>query len=87
LKKSISLGYINPVGSESQGLLEGLQSILNNLKINYEIKSRRAGDIVQEYANYYFVKNELVWLVTNYFIVNSIQTAWRFQQQLDNLTE
>jgi len=31
----------------------------NNLKINYEIKPRRAGDIVQAYADYSFAKKEL----------------------------
>ncbi|MEG0852126.1 MAG: UDP-glucose 4-epimerase GalE [Flavobacterium sp.] len=58
----------------------------NNLKINYEIKPRRAGDIVQAYADYSFAKSELDWEPKTPLQI-SMQTAWKFQQQLDKVIE
>jgi len=58
----------------------------NNLKINYEIKPRRAGDIVQAYADYSFAKTELGWEPKTH-LQTSMQTAWKFQQQLGEATE
>jgi len=58
----------------------------NDLKINYEIKPRRAGDIVQAYADYSFAKNELGWQPTTP-LQTSMQTAWKFQQQLGEVKE
>lgn len=55
----------------------------NNLKINYEIKPRRAGDIVQAYADYTLAKTELGWEPKT-TLQTSMQTAWKFQQQLNN---
>ena len=54
----------------------------NNLKINYEIKPRRAGDIVQAYADYSFAKTELGWEPETPLQI-SMQTAWKFQMQLE----
>jgi len=53
----------------------------NDLKINYEIKPRRAGDIVEAYADYSFAKTELEWEPKTP-LEASMQTAWKFQQQL-----
>ncbi len=53
----------------------------NDLKINYEIKPRRAGDIVQAFADFSFAKRELGWEpITS--LQTSMQTAWHFQQNL-----
>jgi len=58
----------------------------NYLKINYEIKPRRAGDIVEAYADYTFAKTELGWEPKT-SLHTSMQTAWKFQQQLDKVTD
>lgn len=53
----------------------------NNIKIKYEVKPRRAGDIEQAYADYSLAKEELDWQpITS--LETSMQTAWKFQQQL-----
>lgn len=53
----------------------------NNLKINYEIKPRRAGDIVQAFADFSLAKRELGWEPKT-SLQTSMQTAWRFQEKL-----
>ena len=55
----------------------------NNIKIKYEIKPRRAGDIEQAYADYSLAKQELGWEPTT-SLETSMQTAWKFQQQLQD---
>lgn len=54
----------------------------NNMKINYEIKPRRAGDIEEAYADYTLAKTELGWEPKR-SLETSMQTAWKFQQQLN----
>lgn len=53
----------------------------NNIKIKYEVKPRRTGDIEQAYADYSLAKEELNWQPTT-SLETSMQTAWKFQQQL-----
>ncbi|MBA5793793.1 UDP-glucose 4-epimerase GalE [Flavobacterium sp. xlx-214] len=55
----------------------------NSIKIKYEIKPRRAGDIEQAYADYSLAKQELDWQPTT-SLETSMQTAWQFQQQLQD---
>lgn len=55
----------------------------NNIKIKYEIKPRRTGDIEQAYADYSLSKQELGWQPTT-SLETSMQTAWKFQQQLQD---
>jgi len=58
----------------------------NNLKINYEIKPRRVGDIVQAYADFSLAKSELDWEPKT-SLQTSMQNAWKFQQKLGELAE
>jgi len=53
----------------------------NNIKIKYEIKPRRAGDIEQAYADYSLAKTELNW-EPRISLESSMKTAWKFQQYL-----
>lgn len=56
----------------------------NGIKIPYEIKPRRAGDIEQAYADYSLAQQELGWEPTTALEI-SMKTAWKFQQQLGGL--
>jgi len=52
----------------------------NGIRIPYKIKPRRAGDIVETYADYSLAHKELQWIpVTS--LETSMKTAWKFQQQ------
>ena len=84
-KNKNSLEFFNLGSGTGSTVLEILDAFekANNLKINYEIKPRRAGDIVQAYADYSFAKSELGWEPKTP-LQTSMQTAWKFQQQLDN---
>lgn len=87
-KNKSNLEFFNLGSGNGSTVLEIVTAFeqANNLKINYEIKPRRAGDIVQAYADYSFAKNELGWQPTTP-LLTSMQTAWKFQQQLGNLEE
>jgi UDP-glucose 4-epimerase len=52
---------------------------VNNIKINYEIKPRRAGDIAECYADPTKAKNELNW-EAKFDIDRMCKDAWNFQQ-------
>lgn len=54
----------------------------NGIKIPYEMKPRRAGDIVQAFADYSLAKNQLNWQPTT-SLQTSMQTSWKFQQQTE----
>lgn len=53
----------------------------NGLKINYQIKERRAGDIIEAYANNDLAAKELNWTPTT-SLAESMRTAWKWQQSL-----
>jgi len=82
-KNKSNLEFFNLGSGKGSTVLEIVNAfeIANGLKINYQIKPRRAGDIVQAYADYSFAKAELGWEPKT-SLHTSMQTAWTFQQKL-----
>ena len=82
-KNKQSLEFFNLGSGTGSTVLEIVQAFekANEIKINYDIKPRRAGDIEQAYADYTLAKEELNWEPTTP-LETSMQTAWKFQQQL-----
>lgn len=87
-KNKSNLEFFNLGSGNGSTVLEIVTAFeeANNLKINYEIKPRRVGDIVQAYADYSHAKTELGWEPTTP-LQTSMQTAWKFQQQLGSVAE
>ena len=87
-KNKSNLEFFNLGSGKGSTVLEIVNAFetANDLKINYEIKPRRAGDIVEAYADYSLAKTELGWEPKTP-LEKSMQTAWKFQQQLGELTE
>ncbi|WP_282629225.1 UDP-glucose 4-epimerase GalE [Empedobacter sedimenti] len=54
----------------------------NDLKLKYEIKERRAGDIIEAYANNSLAEKELGWKPETK-LSESMRTAWEWQKSLD----
>lgn len=84
-ENKFNLEFFNLGSGKGSTVLEIVNAFekANNLKINYEIKPRRAGDIVEAYADYSLAKTELDWEPITP-LQTSMQTAWKFQQQLQD---
>ena len=54
-----------------------------NIKLNYEIAPRRAGDVISVYADNSKAKNILGWEI-KYNITQMMKTAWDWEKKLDN---
>lgn len=54
----------------------------NHLKLNYQIKERRAGDIIEAYADNSFAEKELGWK-PEIQLAESMRTAWEWQKSLE----
>ena len=54
----------------------------NDVKLNYEIKERRAGDIIEAYANNALAEKELGWK-SEAKLSESMRTAWEWQKSLE----
>lgn len=54
----------------------------NDLKLNYQIKERRAGDIIEAYADNSFAEKELGWKPKTP-LAESMRTAWEWQKSLE----
>lgn len=82
-KNKSNLEFFNLGSGKGSTVLEIVNAFetANDIKINYEIKPRRAGDIVEAYADYSLAKTELGWEPKTP-LETSMQTAWKFQQQL-----
>lgn len=82
-KNKSNLEFFNLGSGTGSTVLEIVNAFedANGLKINYEIKPRRSGDIVQAYADYSMAKTELNWEPKTK-LQTSMQTAWKFQQKL-----
>jgi len=82
-KNKKSLEFFNLGSGQGSTVLEIIEAFnkANNVNIAYEIKARRAGDIVQAYADYSLAQSELNWQPTTP-LETSMQTAWKFQLQL-----
>jgi len=63
--------------------LEAINSFekVSQLKLNYEVGPRRAGDVISIYANNDFVKNELNWQ-PKYDLDEMMLSAWKWQLNL-----
>lgn len=85
-KNKAALEFFNLGSGTGSTVLEIVQAFenANHIKINYEIKPRRAGDIEQAYADYSLAKQELNWEPKT-SLETSMQTSWKFQQQLKDL--
>lgn len=57
---------------------------VNNLKLNYKIGPRRAGDVVKIYGSVEKAANELNWKVAK-TLEESLRDAWAWQQKISNL--
>jgi UDP-glucose 4-epimerase len=64
-------------------VLEAIHSFekVNNIKLNYEIGSRRPGDIIAIYANNDLAKNVLGWK-PKYSLDDMMSTAWKWEMRL-----
>ena len=54
----------------------------NDVKLNYEIKERRGGDIIEAYANNALAEKELDWKPETK-LSESMRTAWEWQKSLE----
>ncbi len=81
-KNKSNLEFFNLGSGTGSTVLEIVQAFekANNLKIRYEIKPRRAGDIVEAYADYSLAQTELDWQPKTP-LQTSMQTAWVFQEK------
>ena len=52
---------------------------VNNLKLNYRIAPRRAGDIIVSWADTTLANNELGWKATR-TLDQTLAAAWKWQQ-------
>ncbi|WP_312556887.1 UDP-glucose 4-epimerase GalE [Empedobacter brevis] len=53
----------------------------NDLKLNYQVKERRGGDIIEAYADNSFAEKELGWKPKTP-LAESMRTAWEWQKSL-----
>lgn len=68
------------VGSTVLEVIQAFEQV-NELKLNYQIVDRRAGDIVEAYADNTKAKNELGWTAETP-LEESMRTAWEWQKGL-----
>ena len=82
-ENSNNLEYFNLGSGKGSTVLEMIEAFenANNLKINYNILPRRAGDIQEAYADFSQAKNKLNWKPTTP-LQESMRTAWEFQKKL-----
>jgi UDP-glucose 4-epimerase len=64
-------------------VLEAINSFekVSGQKLNYEVGPRRAGDVINIYANNDFAKKELNW-IPKFNLDDMMLSAWKWQQQL-----
>ncbi len=85
-KKTESIYNIYNIGTGSgNSVLEVIRTFekVNNLKLNYEIGNRRAGDIEKIYGNVEKAASELGWKVTK-TLEDSLRDAWAWEQKLNS---
>lgn len=77
-----NLEYFNLGSGTGSTVLEMINAFekANNLKINYQILPRRAGDIQEAYADFSLAENKLGWK-PNITLQESMKTAWEFQKK------
>jgi UDP-glucose 4-epimerase len=64
-------------------VLEAINSFekVSSHKLNYEVGPRRAGDVINIYANNDFAKKELNW-IPKFNLDDMMLSAWKWQEQL-----
>jgi UDP-glucose 4-epimerase len=69
-------------------VLEAIQTFekVSGLKLNYEIGSRRAGDVIAIYANNNAALSKLGWKI-NYDITEMMDTAWKWELKLKEIAD
>jgi len=79
-----ALEFFNLGSGTGSTVLEMIQAFerANHLKIPYEMKDRRAGDIQEAYADYSLAKKELNW-EPNTPLETSMKTAWAFECKIN----
>lgn len=79
-----ALEYFNLGSGTGSTVLEMIEAFekANNLKVPYEMKDRRAGDIQEAYADYSLAKKELNW-EPNTPLETSMKTAWAFECKIN----
>ena len=82
-KNTEKLEFFNLGSGNGSTVLEIVKAFeqANNIKVPYEIKPRRSGDIEKAYADFSLAKQELGWEPKT-SLETSMKTAWKFQQQL-----
>jgi UDP-glucose 4-epimerase len=82
-KTSASCEVFNLGTGRGVTVLEAIRSFekVSNVKLNYEIGPRRAGDVVAIYANNDLAKQKLGW-TSKYTLDEMMLTAWLWEQKL-----
>lgn len=85
-KNKANLEFFNLGSGTGSTVLEIVDAFekANHIKINYEIKPRRAGDIQEAYADYSLAKQELNW-EPKVSLQESMKTAWKFQNKVKDM--
>lgn len=87
-QKDIKFEAINIGTGVGVSVLEVIQTFekVNNLQLNYTIGPRRAGDIIQVYANANKAKELLNWTAKR-TLSESLSTAWKWEQYAASLDD
>ena len=82
-KNKTELEFFNLGTGIGSTVLEVVQAFeqANKLKLNYQIKERRAGDIVEAFADNALAEQELNWK-PQIELSESMRTAWEWQKSL-----
>ena len=83
-KNNTKLEFFNLGTGTGSTVLEVVHAFeeANDLKLKYEIKERRAGDIIEAYANNSLAEKELGWKPETK-LSESMRTAWEWQKSLE----
>ena len=68
------------IGSTVLEVVKAFETV-NNLKLNYKLVDRRAGDIIEAFADNSLAENELGWKPET-SLEESMRTAWEWQRSL-----
>lgn len=82
-KNKTNLEFFNLGTGTGSTVLEVVNAFekANNLSVNYKIQPRRAGDIVEAFADNSFAKKELNWQPT-ISLEESLRNSWNWEQNL-----
>ena len=79
-----NLEFYNLGSGNGVSILEVISTFenLSNLKLNYNLSARRAGDVESIYSNSKKAKSKLGWK-TKFELTEMMSSAWNWQQQLE----